>query len=55
MKQNKKKEEIVQNINEILSLIEIGNIYEITGEDFTVLLKPTALKFIIIFYKKNIL
>ena len=36
-----KKEEIVQNINEILSLIEKGNIYEITGEDFTVLIKPT--------------
>ena len=36
-----KKEEIVQNLNEIMTSIEIGKIYEIIGKDFTVLIKPT--------------
>ena len=36
-----KKEEIVQDLNEIMNSIEIGKIYEINGEDFTVLIKPT--------------
>ena len=38
---NKSKEEIFNNVNDVLKDKEIGEIYEIKGDDFTITIKPT--------------
>jgi len=38
---NLTKEEIINNISEIMSDKEIGKTYEINGDDFTIIIKPT--------------
>ena len=38
---NKTKEEIINNITDIISDKEIGKNYEIKGDDFTIIIKPT--------------
>ena len=45
-KTNIKKEEIVQNIKEIINIIEIGKDYKLNGEDFTLIIKPTNSSFL---------
>ena len=38
---NKTKEELINNINDLMKDKEIGKNYEIKGEDFTLIIKPT--------------
>ena len=37
---NKTKEEIIKNLNKVVDLIEIGQIYEVIGEDFVIKIHP---------------
>ena len=42
---NKTKEEIINNITDIISDKEIGKNYEIKGDDFTIIMRPTNSKY----------
>ena len=42
---NKTKEEIIENLDELINSIEIGQNYEIKGEDFTLTIQPTNSSF----------
>ena len=43
---NKTKEDIIDNIKDTMNGKEIGKIYEIKGDDFTVIIKPTNTSFL---------
>ena len=43
---NIKKDELKENIPKIMDLIEIGKNYEITGDDFNLVIKPTNSTFL---------